>query len=329
MEIRLKPFLKGAASFVVPQLRTVHKLNELSALNPEFCYSIFLRHYSHVAPHLSNSVPVVVAELGPGSSLGVGLCALLCGARIYHALDFVDHTDATTNLRVFDALVEMFRKRRPVPGDDTTFPTPVSWDFPAGLVMADDDRIRALREDLVNKKNKFIRIAAPWTSCSVPRESVGWLWSHSVMEHADEIGQVWKCYATWLAHDGIMTHNIDYHCHGLTKHWNGHWSINDLFWKVIRGRRPYLLNRLPHSAQIALANSCGFEVISELIRVRPRGIPDSKLTPRFASSTTPRDRETGEAFVILRRGGLQTLLSRTSELTLAGVPAHSRIMREA
>ena len=303
MEMRVKPFVKGAASFVVPPLRTVHKINQMSTLSAEFCYSIFLRHYSHIAPHFPNSIPEVVAELGPGSSLGVGLCALTFGAQIYYALDFVDHTDATRNLRVFETLLEMFRERRPVPGDETTFPEPADWKFPPGFVMPNDGRIRALRDDLVNKTNKFIRVVAPWTSSNIPRESIGWLWSHSVMEHIDDIEHVWKCYATWLASDGLMTHNIDYQSHGLAKHWDGHWSIGDVCWKIVRGRRPYLLNRLPHSSQMALANSCGFEVISELIYPLSPGIPDSKLTPRFSFVTTPRDRQTGMAFVTLRRAG--------------------------
>jgi hypothetical protein len=303
LEIRIKPFLKGAASVVVPPLRTVHKRNPMSALNAEFCYSIFLRHYSHAVPHFRSSIPEVVAELGPGSSLGVGLCALMFGAKIYYALDFVDHTDPTRNLRVFNALVEMLHERRPVPRHEGTFPEPANWEFPAGFVMPNNDRIQAIRDDLVSETTKFIRVVAPWTSSGVPSENVGWLWSHSVMEHIDEIEQVWKCYAAWLAHDGVMTHNIDYHCHGLAKHWDGHWSINDFCWKVIRGRRPYLLNRLPHSAQMALANNSGFEVVSELIRTLAPGIPDGKFTPRLASSMTPRDRQTGEAFVTLRRAG--------------------------
>ena len=94
MEVRLKPLLKGAASFVVPSLRTVHgKLDKMSAADAEFCYSLFLRHYSYVAPYFENGIPKVVAELGPGSSLGMGLCALLLGADTYYALDIVDHTD--------------------------------------------------------------------------------------------------------------------------------------------------------------------------------------------------------------------------------------------
>jgi hypothetical protein len=248
---------------------------------------------------------MVVAELGPGSSLGVGLCALLSEAKIYYALDFVKHTDATRNLQAFHALVGMFRVRRPAPGDESVFP-PVNWEFPSSLVVPDDGKINALRDDLAYKRNRFIRVVAPWNSSSVPRESVSWLWSQSVMEHVDDIEHVWKCYAAWLAPDGIMSHNIDYHCHGLAKHWGGHWSISDLCWKVIRGRRPYLLNRLPHSAQIAVARGTGFEVISKLIRTQPPSISDNKFArPRSAPESTAHDRQTSEAFVVLRRAGFK------------------------
>ena len=299
MEMRLKPFIKGAASFVLPPLRTTgHKVERCSSEDPDFCYSIFLRHYSYAASYFISPIPEIVAELGPGSSLGVGLCALMCGANIYYALDFVDHTDPTINLRVFDELLEMFRNRRPLARSETIFPEPVTWEFPTSLVMSNDDRLTAIRDDLINKGNMFVRVAVPWTDVQIPSKSVGWLWSHSVMEHVDDIEHAWKCCATWLATDGVMTHNIDYQCHGLTKHWDGHRSINDLCWKILRGRRPYLINRMPHSAQMALANGCGFEIVSELVYASHPGIPGSKLAKRFAL-TTARDQETAMAFVTL------------------------------
>lgn len=299
MEMRLKPFIKGAGSFVLPPLRsTAHRVEGFSSEDAEFCYSLFLRHHSHAAPHFLGSIPGIVAELGPGSSLGVGLCALICGANIYYALDFVDHTDPTVNLRVFDELVEMFRERRPVPRNEAVFPEPATWQFPTDLVMSNDDRLAAIRDDLLNKKNMFIRVAVPWADVQIPEKSIGWLWSHSVLEHVDDIEHAWKCCAAWLSSDGVMTHNIDYQCHGLTAHWDGHRSINDLCWKILRGRRPYLINRLPHSAQIALARDCGFEIASELVYTSHPAIPANALAPRFASITL-RDQETAMAFVTL------------------------------
>ena len=296
MEMRLKPFITGAASFVFPGLlTTAHKAG---SDNAEFCYSVFLRHYSYAAPYFGNPIPEIVAELGPGSSLGVGLCALICGAKIYYALDVVDHTDPALNLRMFDDLVNLFRDRRPAPFGETIFPEPAALEFPANLVMSSGDRLAAIRDDLVNRRNEFIRVTVPWTDVQIPGKTVGWLWSHSVMEHVDDIERAWNCCATWLANDGVMTHNIDYQCHDLTKHWDGHRSINDLCWKILRGRRPYLINRMPHSAQMALAKGNGFAVVSELIHALDPDIPAGKLARCFAS-TTPSDRETAMAFVTL------------------------------
>jgi hypothetical protein len=299
MEMRLKPFIKGAASFVYPPLRTTaHKVENFSSEDAEFCYSIFLRHYSYAATHFVSPIPEIVAELGPGSSLGVGLCALMCGAKIYYALDLVDHIDPTVNLRVFDELVKIFRERRPVPRGKTIFPEPATWEFPANLVMSNDDRLAAIRDDLLNRRNDFIRVAVPWTDVQIPRKSIGWLWSHSVMEHVDDIEFAWNFCAACLANEGVMTHEIDYQCHSLTEHWDGHRSISDLGWKILRGRRPYLINRMPHSTHMALAKGGGFEVASELVYALHPDIPDSELAPRFASMTA-RDRETAMAFVTL------------------------------
>ena len=300
MELRMKPFVKGAASFVVPQLRTTaHRVKNFSSEDAAFCYSVFLRHYSHAAPHFKRPVPDVVAELGPGTSFGVGLCALICGAKIYYALDFVDHTNPTINLRVFDALVEMFRERRPLSRNDTIFPGPAKWEYPTNLIMSNDDRLATIRDDVVNRSNKFIRVAAPWSKAQIPSGTIDWLWSHAVFEHVDDLEQTWKSCASWLAHDGVMTHSIDYQCHSLTKHWDGHWAINDLAWKILRGRRPYLINRMPHSAQMALAKGCGLEIAAELVHTSHPDIQASDLTPGFRSAMTAKDRETAMAFVTL------------------------------
>jgi hypothetical protein len=307
VEMQLKPFLKGAASFAVPSLRTVHKnADKMSAADAEFCYSLFLRHYSYVEPYFENGIPKVVAELGPGSSLGMGFCALLFGADTYYVLDVVDHTDSARNLRIFDEIVKMISERRPVPRHETTFPDPAYWEFPSRFSMPSPERLVAIREDVEKQTKRFIRPAVPWTNVEIPEGSVGWLWSHSVMEHVDEIEHAWESCANWLAPNGVMTHEIDYRSHGLTEHWNGHWSIGDLCWQVIRGCRPYLINRLPHSAQMAIVSRSGLEAVTELVHTPPPpSLPADVMSPRFASTTTPRDLITGMAFVVLKSRSAQ------------------------
>ena len=45
------------------------------AYSAKYCYSVYLRHMVMVKKSNLNTSPKVVAELGPGDSLGVGLMA--------------------------------------------------------------------------------------------------------------------------------------------------------------------------------------------------------------------------------------------------------------
>ena len=70
MEFRIKPLVKGVLSFALPSLGTGHAARDYTGSTDlsEFCYSILLRHF---------------AELGPGSSIGVDLAALIAGAESF------------------------------------------------------------------------------------------------------------------------------------------------------------------------------------------------------------------------------------------------------
>ena len=46
-----------------------------NTLRSRYCYSVWMRHLGYWSKH-KQGVPRVVAELGPGSSLGIGFCIL-------------------------------------------------------------------------------------------------------------------------------------------------------------------------------------------------------------------------------------------------------------
>ena len=52
-----------------------------------YCYAVWLRHLVALAEVGLPTDPDVVVELGPGDTVGVGIMALLSGAREYVALD--------------------------------------------------------------------------------------------------------------------------------------------------------------------------------------------------------------------------------------------------
>jgi hypothetical protein len=88
--------------------------------------------------------------------------------------------------------------------------------------------------------------------------------------------------ARFLRDGGLMSHTIDFQSHRVTREWNGHWTVSDFAWKIVRGRRPYFLNRLPFSVHVAAMESAGFRVVANEKRV---GTPleRARLAPRFSA----------------------------------------------
>lgn len=84
-------------------------------------YSVWMKHLCFLNAGGSVGVPQRVAEIGPGSTLGVGLSALLSGAQEYYGFDLVAHTTIDENLRLLDELVELFRNKSGV-GNSGGFP---------------------------------------------------------------------------------------------------------------------------------------------------------------------------------------------------------------
>jgi hypothetical protein len=70
----------------------------------------------------------------------------------------------------------------------------------------------------------------------------------------------------WMKPGASMSHSIDFWSHGLTWAWNGHWTVGDLTWRVVRGTRRYLINRQPLSTHLDLLAKYGFDPV----HVEPR-----------------------------------------------------------
>jgi SAM-dependent methyltransferase len=236
-----------------------------------------------------DKVPAVVAELGPGSSFGIGFAALICGAEKYYALDLLDCTDVDRNLQVFDELVALFRARAPIPATGVhslRFPDLASYEFPEFLCLdtgpAFEARIAGIRRDIAANAGSFVKSVAPWTEHSLlAPDSVDWIFSTSVLEHVDDIASAYRAFAHWLKPGGYSSHLIDFDSHGTAQAWNGHWAMDKAAWFVLRGRRPYLLNRLPYSEHARLARENGFVTLTEMRNKRFDGLIAEEFTPSF------------------------------------------------
>lgn len=242
-----------------------------------YCFSVWMRHLVLAYKNGLTNLPNVIAELGPGDSIGVGLTALLSGVERYYALDVIQHATIERNIKIFDELTELFKQRANIPGDDEfpkIHPRLKSYDFPHQILTEErlkdslnENRIQLIRDNLssVHKTNddSIIRYISSWSESEVIENcSVDMIFSQAVMEHVKDLDTSYSAMFSWLRSGGIMAHQIDFESHGISNEWNGHWSYSDLTWKLIMGKRSYLINREPLSTHIKLLNEKGFNVVA-------------------------------------------------------------------
>lgn len=299
---------KGFAACVPGVYRAFSRAKTGGTCSASYCYSVWLRHL--VRAHLAglSTCPETVAELGPGDSIGIGLAALVTGAARYYALDIVEFANASTNVAVFDEIVEMVRCRAEIPGDDEwpgIVPRLESYAFPSDIL--DDNRLTyALRQSrldsirssiLAGAGDGFVQYQVPWNSGTVIRpHSVDMILTQAVLEHVDDLAWTYECLHRWLKRDGFMSNTIDFGSHGTANDWDGHWKYSDLTWKIIRGRRPYLINRKPFSTHERMLEGAGF-VVHACERHWEQSTMNPARAPSAARSMSPDDLATSRAFM--------------------------------
>jgi hypothetical protein len=231
----------------------------------------------HLVKAEAAGIPTVhscVAELGPGDSLGTGLAALLSGASRYVALDAKSHADPEQNLAIFQELVELFHRREPIPGDEEfplVRPNLQDYSFPARILspawlssMLSESRIENIRAAILGRPSGSVSLEyrAPWTDPSVVVSgSVDFLFSQAVLEHVDDLDLTYQAMRAWVKPNGFLSHSIDFTSHNVTRSWNGHWTLDDGAWKIVRGTRPYFINREPLSRHLELLSKYGFALV--------------------------------------------------------------------
>ena len=307
---KLRELRFGLATLIAPEFMNRRRAGTGGTVSARYCYSVWLRHLVKIHECGLEKFPSIVAELGPGDSIGIGLAAVISGADRYYGFDVVEHANNEKNLEVFDELIDLFKKRAPIP-DNKEFPNihPEldAYGFPSDILSEDmlsvsleDQRIQRLRLAVTQTDSPTspVRYVVPWIDASVSEPgSVDMIFSQAVLEHVDELSDSYRAMRDWLHPDGFMSHEIDFRCHGTADEWNGHWAYSDFLWKLIRGKRTWFLNRLPHSSHIALLKETGFDVICDDVQIASSNI----TLPEVAKSLQymqPDDLNVCTAFIV-------------------------------
>lgn len=277
-----------------------------------YCYSVYLRHLVMASRYGLNIDPNTVVELGPGDSLGIGLTAMLTGAERYYGVDAVRHAAPDTNLAVFDGLVELLSARADIPSGgehaeilpelgDYQFPSHILGETRLKQALA-PDRLARLRGDLTGDLTAgAIRYLAPMGQMDeIPAGSVDLVFSQAVMEHVDQLAEIYAECFRCLKAGGHMSHQIDFRCHETAPEWNGHWKYSNIAWRLMRGRRPWFVNRHPCSTHIGLIRQSGFAVCAQMAQIRENGIQRSQLAGAF-DKLSESDLHTAGVFVLANK----------------------------
>lgn len=268
--------VRGLATYVAPLdwYRKKRKTGR-STEDAVYCYTVWMRHLSTMQTFGWHPAGKKIGELGPGNSAGVGVAALLSGVDSYSAfgaLRYPFSKNLTALVALVRAMARLYSERRPIPTPDEypqVVPFLESYEFPSWLDQEQDlaSHRKKVIEELTRPPEseagfKRLQYIAPYASLDMCgyRESFDGVFSQAVFEHVREVEDTYRLVFDLLKPGGWSWHVIDFRSHGLSSDWNGHWGYPQWLWKIIEGRREFLLNRLPLSEQIKAAGRAGFKI---------------------------------------------------------------------
>ena len=277
----------------LPFFRKILRKQNVAGSSSEYCYNIWMQNLKFWSK-INSTVPEVVVEIGPGNSLGVGLAALLSGSQKYYGLEKTQFWNNETNVRIFDELVEFFKSKKETltinySNSDNT--NEKSYDFPEEILSQDhmnaclsDERLNEIRKELLTPEapnNKYIHSIIPWESQDViEKNSVDYIFSHTVLQHLDDLAFGYETMKLWLKPKGCLSHTIDLTCLNRVKTWNGHWTMSKTEWKIITGGIS-LINREPLSTHLSLLKSNDFNIIYKRLTTKENTLKTEDLSEDY------------------------------------------------
>jgi hypothetical protein len=189
---------------------------------------------------------------------------------------------------VLDELIALFKARADIPGPDEfpqVHPLLTSYAFPHHVLddqllaaTLADERITRIRDSVRNQNaaGAMIDYRTRWfDDRAIERGTIDLLVSQAVLEHIDDLPSTYR----------FISHDVDFRAHSTARFWNGHWKYSDRVWKLIRGRRSYLLNREPYSTHLRLLAENGFVAVGGQQTKAEPVIARDQLAPRFRHLT--------------------------------------------
>jgi hypothetical protein len=252
--MNIKPYLISALSHI-PLIRKTLFTDIGGTSSARYCYAVWLRHLVLAMEFGMTKIPDSVMEIGPGMTIGSGLAALLSGSSHYSAVEINSyHHPSISTMDMLEELLALFKNRAAIP-DQAEFPKLKPYlnhyRFPDHILSP--SRMQAnLSINRLEKIKTAIRQPQQPNAIKITRYStlpaaidpaVDFLFSQAVLEHVSETEHYYQKFYQFLKPQGLMAHQIDFKCHGITREWNAHYGYSARHWDIMWGKRPFILNR--------------------------------------------------------------------------------------
>lgn len=300
--MKAKYLLKGIIKNL-PGIEFIYQFNKNTggSGSARYCYSVWLRHLIFAYKNGLTSVPKIIAELGPGDSLGCGIAALISGAEKYYPLDVKIYSNIDENLKIFDELVILFKQKTDVLHDiefREVRPLLDNYDFPKDIFsdeylknILDEKRLANIRNaiEMMNtseSSKKIIEYKVPWyEKTNIHDESIDFIFSQAVLQDVKDLEFTYRRIWQLLKKDGLQSHDIGFKSCGTSDKWFGHWMYSDLEWKIVNGRKKLRINREPYSTHKKLLKKNNFKILYEQKQFAESTINKERLPVRFKNIT--------------------------------------------
>ena len=237
-----KKLLRGMISYIPVLKSIIPSTGTGGSNNAEYCLRMYYKHKDLLINNGCLFPVGAIGEIGPGDSVGVGLCALVDGASVYYGLDAIAHTNIQTNTQIFQELVAIYKTKHIDIKDKIK-----------------DELLWDIRN--MNKLKSKIKYSAPWwIKDTIVNDSLDVVISTAVMEHILPLKENYKRIFEWIKPGGFCSHIIDYGAHEFSDYWHDHWYYSDSLWKILMHGRMYPISRMPHSYHIGCIEDAGFSI---------------------------------------------------------------------
>ena len=229
--------------------------NTGGTIDADYCLLVWGKHIDLLLKNNWKPKCKSVLELGPGDSLGVGIVAVLSGVKSYCAVDVLSYDVISKSILVLNQLKGIIESGQTIEENEKIkphFDSTAEWvnKFLINLRQNEDLKLLFSKIELdlnnlfdTNYKCNYIKYLPLDKYLTSSDGRFDLIFSQSVLEYIGELVPAFQKMHVQLNSNGWISHEVDLSCMRTSDRWDGHWSYPNWLWKIMKGKRPFFINR--------------------------------------------------------------------------------------